>query len=53
MLIGACVCSMAACGSKKEEKKNTQSLEDYEKACEEYYDRTYGKSWRTAMGYLD
>ncbi len=38
---------------KKEEKKNTQSLEDYEKACEEYYDRTYGKSWRTAMGYLD
>ena len=22
MLIGACVCSMAACGSKKEEKKN-------------------------------
>ena len=39
--------------AKKEEKKNTQSLEDYEKACEEYYDRTYGKSWRTAMGYLD
>ena len=22
MLIGACVCSMAACGSKKEEKKS-------------------------------
>ena len=26
MLIGACVCSMAACGSKKEEKKRKKSL---------------------------
>ena len=28
MLIGACVCSMAACGSKKEEKKNSKESVD-------------------------
>ena len=27
MLIGACVCSMAACGSKKEEKKMRDNLQ--------------------------
>ena len=31
MLIGACVCSMAACGSKKEEKK-IESADDLKDA---------------------
>ena len=32
MLVGACVCSMAACGSKKEEAKKIESADDLKDA---------------------
>lgn len=43
MLIGACVCSMAACGSKKEEKKieSADDLKDAKIGDSDRYNRRY------------
>ena len=39
MLVGACVFSMAACGSKKEEAKKIESADDLKDRCADRYNR--------------